>query len=93
MSIPDRARGWRLPCQTSRRLAQVQLDDIAIGNDVIGTNLLPVEYAAAPQACELEIGRHLFVHQSRNIEHRRATAQSKRPGIIRPASSGLVRSG
>jgi len=59
----------------------MQLNKIAVGDEVVWTDLLTVEYLGAPYARKLQPARNIFVHQSRDIEHRAATTHRK--GLVR----------
>ena len=56
----------------------MQLDEIAVGDEVIRTHLLAIEYLRAPYACELQAACNIFVYESRDVEHGAAAAHRKR---------------
>ncbi len=56
----------------------MELDEIAIGNEVIGTDLLAVEYFAAPDACELQFSRDVLVHEFCDVKDSTAPAHRER---------------
>ncbi len=51
----------------------MQLNKIAMGNEMVWTDLMTVEYLGTPHACKLQISRNVFVHEARDIEHRGVT--------------------
>ena len=66
-----------------------QLDDVAIGNKVIGTDLLPVKLPAAPYAGKLELFCQVFVYQTGHVAHGITMVDGKRPVNVRFFARGL----
>ena len=60
----------------------MQLDDIPVGNDVAGSDLLALESGRSPHARVLERSGEILVDQACNIRHRLSTTQRVRSGAI-----------
>ena len=71
------------------KLLEVQFHNIAIGNKMVRTDLLTVEYFGTPYTCELQALGYVFVHHTSNIMDR-ATAPHREGLIAICLLSGLL---
>ena len=53
-------------------LLRMQLDDVAVGNQMVASDLLTVESGFAPHARVPECARNVLVHEPRDVLHRLA---------------------
>ena len=60
----------------------MQLDDVPVGNDVPGPDLLTLEPGRSPHARVLERPCEILMDQACNIRHRLSTTQRVRSGAI-----------
>ena len=61
----------------------MQLNKIAVTDEMFRTDLLTVEYLGTPYARKLQTQGNVFVHQARDIEDRAATTHCEGLVIIR----------
>lgn len=63
-------------------LSRVQLDDITVRNEMLGTDLLTFERPTTPDSREFERARQVLMDQSRDIEDRSAAAHREGSGLL-----------
>ena len=59
----------------------MQLDEVAVGDGMIGADLLAGEDLGAPHARKLQVPANVLMHQAGDIVHRAATTH--REGLVR----------
>ena len=89
MGLPLSARRlWNSPQRKTNRFdsnacqSTVQLDNVPVGHDVAGSDLLTFESGRAPHASMLEGAREILVDEVCNIRDRLPTTQRVRSGAI-----------
>ena len=61
----------------------MQLDKIAIRNEMLGADLLTVKNLGTPHACKFQATGKVFVHEARDIVHRATTTHREGLVVIR----------
>src|SRR5262249_6085455 len=64
------------------RLSRVQLDDVSVGEEMLGTDLLALERPTPPDAGEFESARQVPMNQARDVQYRVPTADGEGFGLL-----------
>ena len=60
----------------------MQLNEIAVGNQVVWANLLTVEHVCSPDASELQVSCNVLVHQLGDVVYRVAATRRERFVVV-----------